>query len=388
MCFSLGGRLEEARVLLDRFRPVDDGADALVRARALTQLARVLYLMGDLDQSAALFDEVARDPRNGRSWTFLAEKHFCIRCWPVPGVRQAIAGGNRRPAPGARTCPRPRPAGRRAAGALPAGGVRARTHDQLTAAVDGVNLGLVIARERGDPANRRDLLSQEVAPLVALGRWDEAATVAEGLLNEVDISSIAAAAFASQIASGRGSVELMTRCRQMAEGSLESEYVDARVAAAIVLARSALDRGRDPRRARSRRERAARTVHRAGVPRRGLLHLRTSGDRSRRRRRDVRAVGVRRWAASRDRDAASPRRASAPAGRAGSPGRGRGPRPSRPRTTPAPTCAQRVRDRCSPPLSSRRRAVETIRRRSSRRARSAQSSARPDGSSGLPASSR
>ncbi len=237
---SLGGRLEEARVLLDRFRPVGDSTDALVRARALTQLARVLYLMGDLDEPPALFDESLTTLEMAESWTFLAEA-FLHRCAYLAYVKRLQEG----------------------TGVLHQALELARAHDlqavelrahyllaafalerdHLAAAVDEVNLGLVIARERGDRANERDLLSQEVAPLVALGRWDEAATVAEGLLNEVDISSIAAAAFASQIASGRGSVELMTRCRQMAEGSLESEYVDARVSAALVLARSELDRG-------------------------------------------------------------------------------------------------------------------------------------------------
>ncbi len=235
------GRLDEAKTLLERFRPVgDEQADVVVRARALTELARILYLLGRADEPAPLFDEALTTLEMEQSWAYLAEAFlhrssflvYLKRLQEGLGVlRQALSLAR--------------------AHDLPAVELRAHyllaavalERDQLTEAVEEVNKGLVIARERGDRANERDLLSQAVPPLVELGRWDEALPVADGLLTETDICAIAAAAFAAQVASGRGLDDFLVRCRALAEGSLESEYVDARVCAGIVLARIALDRG-------------------------------------------------------------------------------------------------------------------------------------------------
>jgi class 3 adenylate cyclase/tetratricopeptide (TPR) repeat protein len=235
------GRLEESTAVLERFRPAgDDQVDPVVRARALTELGRVLYLMGNIDEPRALFDEALTTLELAESWTYLAEA-FLHRCSYLAYLKRLQEGFGvlHQALELAR------------AHDLPAVELRAHyllaafalERDRLSDAVDEVQLGLLIARERGDRANERNLLSQEMAPLVCLGRWEEVIPIAESLLTEVDIDSIAAAAFAAQVASGRGSDQLLTRCRQMAEGSLESEYVDARVCAALVLARTALDRG-------------------------------------------------------------------------------------------------------------------------------------------------
>ena len=238
---ALEGRLDEAKALLERFRPVGDGeTDPVVRARALTELARILYLLGGAEEPGPLFDEALTTLEMEQSWTFLAEAllHRCSfllylkRLQEGLGVlHQALELAREHDLPAVEL---------RAYYLLAATGLE---RDRLGDAVDAVNRGLIIARERGDRANERTLLSQGVPPLVGLGRWDEAASAAEALLGENDIDAIAAAAFVAQIASGRGSNELMTRCRALAEGSLESEYVDARVCATLVLARSALDRG-------------------------------------------------------------------------------------------------------------------------------------------------
>jgi class 3 adenylate cyclase/predicted ATPase len=239
---ALDGRLEEARSLLERFLPSSDPTvDKVVRARALAELARVLMLEGKPDQASPLFEESLTTLELAESWTFLAEaflhrSSFIVyrkRLQEGIGVlRQAIALARERD--------------------LPAVELRSRyllaavalERDRLTEAVDEVNEGLVLARERGDRASERELLSQGVPPLVGLGRWDEATPIAEGLVaGEADISAIAAAAFAAQIACARGLDELLDRCQTLARGSVDSEYVDARVCGALILARIAIDRG-------------------------------------------------------------------------------------------------------------------------------------------------
>jgi tetratricopeptide (TPR) repeat protein len=240
--FALAGRLDEAKQLLERFRPeADPSTDEVVRARALVELARVLYLMGETDEPSELLDEALTTLELAESWTFLAEAFlhrasFIVyrkRLQEGTGVlRQALELARERD--------------------LPAVELRARyllaavalERDRLVEAVNEVDEGLLLARERGDRASERDLLSQGVTPLVGLGRWDEALPIAEGLINTGDdISAIAAACFVSQIACARGLNELLGRCRELAEGSLDSDYVDARVCAGLILGRIAIEDG-------------------------------------------------------------------------------------------------------------------------------------------------
>ena len=53
---------------------------------------------------------------------------------------------------------------------------------RLAEAVDEVAAGLALARERGDRQWERALLGQQIAPLIMLGRWTEAATLTNTLL--------------------------------------------------------------------------------------------------------------------------------------------------------------------------------------------------------------
>jgi tetratricopeptide (TPR) repeat protein len=69
--------------------------------------------------------------------------------------------------------------------------------DRLADAVEEVNAGLVLARERGDRTNERYLLAQLAASLTVLGRWDEAAPLATAVLERAhDVAATQAAAFA------------------------------------------------------------------------------------------------------------------------------------------------------------------------------------------------
>jgi hypothetical protein len=116
--------------------------------------------------------------------------------------------------------------------------------DRLAEAVEAVNDGLVLARERGDRAMERMLHSQLMSPLVALGRWDEAVRVGDGLLaGQLDIDAMTAAAFLAPIAAARGDEAMLERCRSLAAERRGSTHVDQRVSATLTLARDAVERG-------------------------------------------------------------------------------------------------------------------------------------------------
>jgi tetratricopeptide (TPR) repeat protein len=117
-------------------------------------------------------------------------------------------------------------------------------HDRFDEAIDEVERGLTLARERGDRAQERRLLGQTVLPLYVLGRWDEAASTGAALLaGSLDPDSAFAAAALVSIAAGRGDYALIEQCRAVAAELRASIYRDQRVSAEIVLARDALECG-------------------------------------------------------------------------------------------------------------------------------------------------
>jgi tetratricopeptide (TPR) repeat protein len=114
----------------------------------------------------------------------------------------------------------------------------------LVDAVEAVNAGLVLARERGDRANERELLAQLLPPLAVLGRWDEAMPVATAVFEGAhDTSAVQAAMVLAQIAAGRGDDELLERCRALGDELSESAEVDVHALATVTLARAALESG-------------------------------------------------------------------------------------------------------------------------------------------------
>jgi hypothetical protein len=110
--------------------------------------------------------------------------------------------------------------------------------------VEEVQKGLVLARERGDRPWERGLLSQLIAPLVAMGRWEEAVAAGATLFaGPHDLDALAAAVFLAQVAAARGDDETLERYRSFAAEPRDSTHVDQRVAARLVLARDAIERG-------------------------------------------------------------------------------------------------------------------------------------------------
>jgi class 3 adenylate cyclase/tetratricopeptide (TPR) repeat protein len=238
------GRMEEARALLERFREVEDGDEQkVVRAEALTELGAVLTFRGEFEDAGPLFDEGLTTLEREESWPALSNALinravylvFKARRQESTGVlRQALALAEEYD--------------------LPAVALRARLNlaqvsierDRFTDAVEQVNEGLAIARDRGDRLWERQLLSQLMPPLSILGRWDEALEIGRPLLaGNVDLDAMAAAAFLISIACARGDEATMEQCVSLALQRKDSTYIDLRVAAVSILARAALERGNE-----------------------------------------------------------------------------------------------------------------------------------------------
>ena len=244
LCFLLRtlGRLDEARTLLEGLRSSDDPhADRTVRAEVLSELANVLVVGGAMEEAGPLLEQALSTLEVERAWPALANAliHRSIylstqdrREESTGAMRQALVIAEEHD--------------------LPAVGLRARYNlaenwledDRFVAAVDEVNGGLVLARERGDRYWERHLLSQSVAPLSLLGRWDEAAPVGMALIaDRADQPAMLASAFLVSIAAARGDRATTERCLALAAERRGSTYVDLHVCAELILARDAIERG-------------------------------------------------------------------------------------------------------------------------------------------------
>jgi hypothetical protein len=77
-----------------------------------------------------------------------------------------------------------------------------------------------------------------------LGRWNEAAPLSLALLRgDIDSDAVFGAAYLSQIALARDEPEVLADCVATADKRRDSEHVDQRWSAQIVIARVALERG-------------------------------------------------------------------------------------------------------------------------------------------------
>jgi class 3 adenylate cyclase/tetratricopeptide (TPR) repeat protein len=236
------GRLDEARELLERFRSDEDPAmDRILRAEALAELAAALIFTGDLDEAAPLLEEALTTLELEQAWPALANAlisrgvYLIFRRRREEGtavLRHALDLAERNE--------------------LASVIMRCRYNlaatfleeDRLGEALAEVDRGLAVARERGDRRYERRLLTQMVAPLFVLGRWDEAASAGSTLISgEIDADSVFAASFLASIAAARGDERTSEQCRGLAIERRGSNYLDERVSAELVLARDAIERG-------------------------------------------------------------------------------------------------------------------------------------------------
>ncbi len=81
-------------------------------------------------------------------------------------------------------------------------------------------------------------MGQQIAPLTMLGRWNEAAPLLIALLRgDIDSDAVFGAAYLSQIAPACDEPELLADCVATADQRRESEHIDQRCGAWIVIAR-------------------------------------------------------------------------------------------------------------------------------------------------------
>ncbi|MFL5841973.1 MAG: adenylate/guanylate cyclase domain-containing protein [Thermoleophilaceae bacterium] len=235
------GRVDEALVLLAPFRSEEHGVDKIVRAQALVALATTQDNVGNTDEAAPLFDDGLTTLETEQAWGPLAEGLVGRAAYLIYRHRLQEGFGILQHA-----------LSLAAEHDLPAVALRARFNlagvalesNRFQDAVAEVNEGLTLARERGDRAWESGLLSQSVAPLVTLGRWDEATAAAAPLLAaQPDLNAVVAAASIAQVAAARGDEATLERCRSVAAERGESAHIDERVTARIVLARDAVESG-------------------------------------------------------------------------------------------------------------------------------------------------
>jgi tetratricopeptide (TPR) repeat protein len=238
----LSGRLDEALDRLERYRSADEqGIDQTERAEALAELGRLLVLRGEVDEAGPVLEEALRTLELEQAWPGLATALINRAIYLVYSHRREEGIGVLRQALSLAEEHGLSSIALRARFNLAAASLEA---DRWVEAVDEVNGGLVLARERGDRAMERQLLSQLVQPLVALGRWSDAIAVGEALIaGEPSIDALSAAAGLSPVAAARGDEDTLARYRSLAAGFRESTYVDQRVCATIVLAHEAFERG-------------------------------------------------------------------------------------------------------------------------------------------------
>ena len=235
------GRVEEARALLDAFRAGDVGSDPVTRAEALAELAITQINVGEMDDAGMLIEEALAVLEDEQAWAPLSSALITRAVYLIIShrneegygvLRHSLLLSERHD--------------------LPRVALRARFNiaaisieqGRLVEAVEEVAAGLQLARERGDRQWERALQGQQLAPLVILGRWDDAARIGSVLVNgDVDLDSVTAAAYLAHLAVARGDQDLLALCLSLADQRRTSEVVDQRACAGITIARAALDRG-------------------------------------------------------------------------------------------------------------------------------------------------
>jgi class 3 adenylate cyclase/tetratricopeptide (TPR) repeat protein len=236
------GRLDESRTLLEPFHSADDASlGTIVRAEALVELAIGHAQAGAVEEAGPPLEEALTTLELAQAWPALAEALVARAVYLIFRRRlQEGIGVLRHALSLAEEHDLPRVA-LRAWFNLAAISIEA---DRFEQAAEDVQKGLVLARERGDRSWERGLLSQAVAPLVTLGRWQEAVTAGTTVFaGPHDLNALFTSVFLAQVAAARGDAETLERYRSFAAEPRDSTHVDQRVAARLILARDAIEHG-------------------------------------------------------------------------------------------------------------------------------------------------
>ncbi len=236
------GRIEEARGLLENFRTAPiESEDEIVRAEALSELAALLAFSGELREAGPLFEEALTPMEQQEAWPSLGAALVGRAVYLVLASRRQEAVGVLRQA---LTLAEEHH--------LPVVALRARINlaqisierDRFEEALEEVNDGLAMARERGDRHWERQFNGQLMPSLHTLGRWDEAMRVGAPLIaGEPDLDAMAVAGVFASIAVARGDEATLARCADLASQRRDSTYIDLRTAARCALGWDALQRG-------------------------------------------------------------------------------------------------------------------------------------------------
>ena len=234
------GQIDEARALLDRFRTAGGAVDRVTRAEGLAELASTQMLAAVMDDAGRLIEEALLILEDEQAWPALSSAlvaravYVILSHRPEEGyavLRHALVLAERHD--------------------LPQVALRARFNlaaiwieqGNLVEAVEEVREGLLLARERGDRMWESQLQGQQIAPLMVLGRWNDAAALAGSLLkDDINLDTLSGSAFLAPVAVARGDEEMLSRCVALAEHRRDSESVDQRAAAALTFALAALER--------------------------------------------------------------------------------------------------------------------------------------------------
>ena len=214
------------------------GSGATLRAEALTELAVIFTFLGQHQEAAPLLEEAMTTLEHHEAWPALAQGLLARgvsliydhrRQEAIAVTRQALALAEEHDLPSAALR-----AHYNLAGAL-------LESDRFEDALREVEVGLTLARERGDRVWEAMLRAQSIPPLTILGRWDLALRPGDALLAGDDGSAVFAAQFLALIAAARGDGDLLARCAALGERQRDSTHIEMRSTAVAILARSVLD---------------------------------------------------------------------------------------------------------------------------------------------------
>jgi tetratricopeptide (TPR) repeat protein len=236
------GKVEEALEVLEPFRSRDDPhLTASEQAAATVALAGSLMHAGRTEEAGPLFEAGLLTLEAEQDWPALTDALVARAAYLIAVHRLQEGVGVLRHALVLAS-----------EHDLPTVALRARFNlagisladDRFDEAIAEVNEALAVARERGDRSWEYGLLSQGISPLVALGRWDEAAAAAAPLLaGPPGLNGVVAAAWISPVAAARGDEALLEACRAMAYERRESAHIDERACSRLVLGREAAELG-------------------------------------------------------------------------------------------------------------------------------------------------
>ena len=238
----LSGRVSEAEAMFQPFAGEAGAAvDVVLRAEALAGLAACSIFAGQPERAGSVLEEALATLEAMRAWRALTSALITRAVYLVYGRRRQEGVAVLRHA-------------LRLAEEhdLPFEALRAHynlaaslleEHD-FAAALDQLDRGIALARERGDHSWDERMRQQSLLPMVIQGRWQEALPVGLALIDSYDENTRAFSASAlAQIAEARDDGELMARCRGLAEEREQSAHADMRCASLTALAREELWRG-------------------------------------------------------------------------------------------------------------------------------------------------